>query len=225
MTSAPRLYLITPAIDDADAFADAFASACAAGDVAAVCLRLAAGDERQQVNRIKRLAPLAQEHGAAVLLAIDPQDDTDWPLIATRGGADGLHVPFLGPDAFADLRERLREGRILGAGDLRARHDAMEAGEAGADYVLFGEPRDDGSVPPLPAVTERAAWWAEIFETPCIAFAPDLESIASLARTGVEFIGLSDAVWTHAAGSDAAIRAALAAIRQAQAAQDGLAPA
>lgn len=148
MTSAPRLYLITPAIDDADAFADAFASACAAGDVAAVCLRLAAGEERLQVNRVKRLAPLAQQHGAAVLLAIDPQDDTDWPLIATRGGADGLHVPFLGPDAFADLRERLRDGRILGAGDLRARHDAMEAGEAGADYVLFGEPRDDGTMPP-----------------------------------------------------------------------------
>ena len=46
----------------------------------------------------------------------------------------------------------------------------MSLGEAGADYLLFGEPRPDGSLPSLESVVERAAWWAEIFETPCVAY-------------------------------------------------------
>ncbi len=85
----------------------------------------------------------------------------------------------------------------------------MSLGEAGADYLLFGEPRPDGSLPALPAVLERAAWWAEIFETPCVAFAPSLDAVARLAATGAEFIALGDAVWAHEAGAAAAVRQAL----------------
>ena len=66
----------------------------------------------------------------------------------------------------------------------------MDIGEAGVDYVMFGEPRPDGSMPPLPAVIERASWWAEIFETPCVAYAPDAEAIGPLVETGAEFVAL-----------------------------------
>ncbi|PWB60227.1 MAG: thiamine phosphate synthase, partial [Bradyrhizobiaceae bacterium] len=66
--SAPRLYLITPRIEDPAAFRESLAGALAAADVAALLLRLGAGDERTQINHIKALAPLAQAEGVAVLL-------------------------------------------------------------------------------------------------------------------------------------------------------------
>jgi thiamine-phosphate pyrophosphorylase len=88
----------------------------------------------------------------------------------------------------------------------------MDVGEAGVDYVMFGEPRADGSLPPLPAVVERAGWWAEIFETPCVAYAPDAESVPALVETGAEFVALGE--WAFAEGQDirALVEAANAAI-------------
>jgi thiamine-phosphate pyrophosphorylase len=88
----------------------------------------------------------------------------------------------------------------------------MEAAEAGCDYVMFGEPREDGSMPPFPAVLERVQWWAELFETPCIAFAPTLDEVGPLAATGCEFVALGDAVFKHPDGPAEAVRQAHAAI-------------
>jgi thiamine-phosphate pyrophosphorylase len=132
--------------------------------------------------------------------------EVDLVTVAARGGADGVHTGALG--SLGDLRQRLKGDRILGVGNLRSKHEAMGAGEAGVDYLLFGEPRADGSVPPLDSVIERAAWWAEIFETPCVAYAPSLESVPRLAATGAEFVALGDAVWTAADGPAAAMEAA-----------------
>lgn len=202
-----RLYLVTPLIGhDAEAFASPLASACAAGDVAAVLLRLPPSDPRTRVNRVKALAPAAQAAGAALLIQAD--DDDDIAATAARGGADGVHVAsYL--NQIKDLRERLKGDRILGTGGLRSKHDAMTAGEAGVDYVMFGEPRPDGSLAPIEAVSERAAWWAEIFETPCVAYAPSLDAVARLAETGAEFIALGDAVWAHPDGPAPAVGRAL----------------
>jgi thiamine-phosphate pyrophosphorylase len=141
-----------------------------------------------------------------VIVATD--GDADVAAVAVRSGADGVHV---GSDAgeVRRLRERLKSERIVGAGNIRSKHDAMSVGEAGVDYVLFGEPRGDGSLPPLAAVTERAAWWAEIFETPCVTYAPELETVSQLVATGTEFVALGEAVWAHAQGPAAAVAAAL----------------
>jgi thiamine-phosphate pyrophosphorylase len=201
-----RLYLVTPVIVDARAFEPALSQACGAGAVAAVLLRLGPADERTQVNRVKALAPAAQERGAAVL--VTAPGEVDLAAVATRGGADGIHVTGANASAVKALRERLKD-RSIGAGGLRSKDDAMTAGEAGADYLMFGEPRPDGSLPPLDAVVERAAWWAEIFETPCVAFAPSLEATPRLAAAGAEFVALGDLVWTYAQGPSAAVRAAL----------------
>ncbi len=199
---AARLYLVSPPIADAAGFAPRLAQACVAGGIAAVLLRFAASDERTLVKLVKALAPVAQESGAAVVIAAE--GEADLTTLAVRGGADGVHAAG---DAAAQLRERLRDC-IVGAGALRSRHDAMEAGEAGIDYVMFGEPRGDGSVPPLDGVIERAAWWAEIFETPCVAYAPTLDAVPQLVGTGAEFVALGDAVWSHPDGPAAAVRAA-----------------
>lgn len=213
MTEPARLALITPVVAEPDGFAPALAVACEAAPVAAVLLRLEFADERKLVNRVKALAPLAQQHGAAVIVwvmdgpgpsAVDPV------TVAVRGGADGVHAPSL--DSLRTLRERVAGERSVGVGALRSKHDAMLAGETGADYLLFGEPRADGSLPPLDLVVERAEWWAEIFETPCLVYAPALDAVARLGGTGAEFVTLGDAVWTHPEGPAAALRVAVAAL-------------
>ena len=105
----------------------------------------------------------------------------------------GVHVDK--PAGLKDLRERLREGRILGTGGFETRHAAMDAGEGGADYLMFGGLYPDGEAPDAEAVQERARWWAEIFETPCIAVACTDAEIAAAAATGAEFVGLESALW------------------------------
>jgi thiamine-phosphate pyrophosphorylase len=201
-----RLYLMSPVITDETAFAPQLADACATGGIAAVLLHFDAADERALVNKVKTLAPVAQGHGAAAIITVI--GEVDLAAVAVRSGADGVHTGA-GPNEVRGLRERLKGDRIVGAGNIRSKHDAMTIGEAEADYVMFGESRADGSVPPLAAVVERASWWAEIFQTPCVAYAPDLDSVAQVARTGAEFVALGGAVWSHPDGPAAAIAAAL----------------
>lgn len=206
--TAARLYLMTPLLED-DSFAPRLEEACAAGEVAAVMLRLAPADERTLINRIKTLAPVAQKHGAAVMISV--QGDADLATLAARGGAEGAHV--LGNlSVLKSLRDSFKTERSVGVGSIRSKDDAMAFGEAGADYLMFGEPRADGSLPTLETVIERAAWWAEIFETPCAAYAPRLEDVAALVATNVEFIALGDAVWDHPDGPAAAVKNALAVL-------------
>jgi thiamine-phosphate pyrophosphorylase len=90
----------------------------------------------------------------------------------------------------------LKPDRIAGCGALRTRHDAMLAGEAGADYVMFGEPSQTGSRPAFDAVAERVAWWAELFEVPCVGFANSLEEVGRLAVAGADFVALGDWVFS-----------------------------
>jgi thiamine-phosphate pyrophosphorylase len=201
-----RLMLVTPPVTDAEAMAFRLMQAMAGGDVAAVLLRLSPGDDRSRIERVKRLAGPVQSNNVALVVE-------DNALVAARGGADGVHLTG-GPTAIAEARSSLKSERIIGIGALRARHDAMDAGEAGVDYVMFGEPRPDGSLPPLAAVVERAGWWAEIFETPCVAYAPDAESVPALVETGAEFVALG--AWAFEEGQD--IRALVEQANQATAA-------
>ncbi|MFC7396282.1 thiamine phosphate synthase [Chelatococcus sp. GCM10030263] len=202
-----RLSLVTPVVDDPDAFAPVLAAACASGNVAAVLLKLGAMDERRAIKAVKTLAPIAQEAGAALIVAAPEQ-------IAVRGGADGAHVDMRGGkiEVLDDAVSQLKPQWIVGVGGLGSRHAAMEAGERDVDYIMFGEPRPDGSLPDFAGVLERASWWAEIFALPCVAFAPSLAEIGPLAAARVEFVGLGDAVWSHPAGPAAAIEEAAAIV-------------
>ena len=120
---APRFYLVTPRLTDAQAFSTSLATALAGADVAAVLLRLADADERTLINCAKTIAPVVQNNGAALLL------DGHADLVA-RAGADGAHLT--GPVQFSEAIERLKPERIAGAGGLATRHDAMSAAELGA---------------------------------------------------------------------------------------------
>ena len=192
----PRLYLMTPAIAEAETFALTLEPALAAGDVAAVLLRLAPADERSQINRIKALAATIQNPGAALLL------DGHLELVA-RAGADGAHVSGIEP--MHDALEQLKPDRIVGVGGLHSRHDSMIAGEAGADYLLFGEVEADGERPSTEAIAERLGWWAELFEPPCVGYAQTLDEVGLFAATGADFVMVGDAIWSDARGPQAAL--------------------
>lgn len=183
---APRLYLVTPVIENADAFADPLRDALAAADIAAVLLRLAPADERTLINRAKALAKIAQDKDVALIL--DGQSD-----IVARAGADGAHLT--GTDAFEEAVGSLKPDRIAGIGGLGTRHDAMLAAERGADYVMFGEPDANGDRPSIGAVRERVAWWAEVFQTPCVGYAGDLDEIAGLVQAGADFVAVGDFIF------------------------------
>ena len=185
---APRLYLVTPKVEDAEAFSQSLAAALDAGDVAAVLLRLADADERTQINRAKTLARIVQDKDVALLL------DGHVELVA-RAGADGAHVRGL--EKFTEAIAHLKPERIAGAGGLETRHDAMSAAEAGADYVMFGEPDETGERPSFEAIEERIGWWAEVFEAPCVGYAGSAEEVAPLVKAGADFIALGDWVWQN----------------------------
>jgi thiamine-phosphate pyrophosphorylase len=188
----PRLYLVTPQIDDASAFAEPLSAALAAGDVAAVLLRLAPGDERSLINRIKELASLVQRHDAALLVEGHPD-------LVARGGADGSHLTDT--DALEAALDLLKPERIAGCGGLETRHDAMIAAERGADYVMFGDPDRGGQRPAFEAIEERVGWWAEVFEAPCVGYAGSIEEVEPLVKAGSDFVALGDWMWREPAAN------------------------
>jgi thiamine-phosphate pyrophosphorylase len=202
----PRLYLVTPEVADAPAFARTLEAMIGPADVAAVLLRLAAADERTLINRLKLIAPAVQKAGAALVFE-GPAE------IAIRGGADGAHVT--GIAAFSDALGRLKPDRIAGCGGMHTRHDAMLAAEQGADYVMFGEPAD-GRRPSFEAILERVAWWAELFEVPCVGFAAALDEVGPLAAAGADFVALGG-IPDDAQAAAAAIAAAAERLAAAEA--------
>ncbi len=184
-----RLYLITPALGDPAAFLRDIDAALTAGDIAAILLCLEQSDERTLVNRAKAVAAGVQRRDIALLLDGHAE-------LAARAGADGAHLT--GIEALTAALGMLKPDRIAGAGGLRSRHDAMLAGEAGADYAMFGEPDTRGGRPPFEAIEERLHWWSELFEAPCVGYAASLDEVAPLAQAGADFVTLGDWLWTQA---------------------------
>jgi thiamine-phosphate pyrophosphorylase len=166
------------------------------------------------ISRIKTLAPVIQDGGAALLL------DGHVELVA-RAGADGAHLT--GIEAMEDAMPTLKPDRIAGVGGLATRHDSMAAGEAGADYVLFGEPDAKGQRPSVEAITERLQWWAELFEPPCVGFAASREEAHEFAAAGADFVLVGDFTWNDKRGAKAALMDAEQTIQQAQAAMSATA--
>jgi thiamine-phosphate pyrophosphorylase len=209
---APRLYLATPDVDDPSALIASLPDLLAATDVAAVLVRLKPSDPRTMISRVKALAPAIQDNGAALLL------DGHAELVA-RAGADGAHLR--GTGAMAEALPTLKPDRIMGVGGLTTRHDSMAAGEAGADYVLFGEPDARGQRPSTEAIAERLQWWAELFEPPCVGFAASREEASEFAAAGADFVLVGDFIWADPRGAKAALMDAARAIREAHAAMSG----
>jgi thiamine-phosphate pyrophosphorylase len=204
----PRIYLATPDVDDPSPLIASLPRLLAGADVAAVLLRLKPTDQRTMISRVKVLAPVVQASGAALLLDGHVE-------LAARAGADGAHLT--GIQAMEEALPSLKPDRIAGVGGLATRHDSMAAGEAGADYVLFGEPDARGQRPSGEAIAERLQWWAELFEPPCVGYAASRDEAYAFAAAGADFVLAGDFIWADPRGAAAALMEVEQAIRQAHA--------
>ena len=213
VSRAPQIFLATPLItpqEDIDAARRATRCApCRNAGRGLAPAFFAAQDERSLIKRVKSLISVAQAAGAAadsrgIVTAGStsngaPQAMPDLATVAMRAGADGVHLDD--PASVPGLVARFGGQKAVGLANPRNRHAAMEAGEAGVDYLAFGEPRRDASLPDHARACEQAAWWAEIFETPlCHIRARSRRQLISAVRTGAEFISLGDVVFADPAG-------------------------
>ena len=196
-----QLYLITPpAIPDLAAFATQLDAALGAGEVAALQVRLKDADDATVLAAVEALAPVVRGHGVALIL-------NDRPDLAARSGCDGVHVGQ-SDASVAEARRIMGPDAMIGATCHDSRHLAMEAAEAGADYVAFGAffPTATKVTSHRPE-TDLLTIWQETMEIPCVAIGGVTASNAvDLARAGADFVAVSGAVWRHPDGPAAAVR-------------------
>jgi thiamine-phosphate pyrophosphorylase len=209
--SGCRLYLITPPqIADLPAFLTALEQALSAGDVAALQIRLkdVADAEIERVTRA--ILPVAQAHDTAVIM-------NDRPDLAAKLNCDGVHI---GQDdaAYAEARRAVGPQRMVGVTCHDSRHLAMEAAEAGADYVAFGAffPTTTKEAPTT-CDLEILTIWQETMQTPCVAIGGITgENCGPVVAAGADFLAVSSYVWSHPQGPGAAVKALLAAMAGAE---------
>jgi thiamine-phosphate pyrophosphorylase len=214
MTSSCRLYLLTPpSIDDLEGFAARLEDALSGGDVAALQVRLKAASDAELETVVRRLLPIA--HGRDVALILN-----DRPDLAAQWGCDGVHVGQEDASCLA-ARRLLGPGRMVGVTCHDSRHLAMEASEAGADYVAFGAFFDTATkVPKTRADLEVLTIWQETMTTPCVAIGGvTVDTAAALAAAGADFVAVSAGVWSYEAGPQAAVAAFEAQLRRGVAAR------
>jgi len=201
MTERCRLYLITPPKIELPAFAQTLKAALDAGDVASLQLRLKDVPDEEIEKAVEVLMPIAQQHDVAFIL-------NDRPDLAARFGCDGVHIGQEdGP--YAAARAAVGADRIVGVTCHDSKHLAMEAAEAGADYVAFGAffPTQTKE-PKAQAGLDVLTWWGELMVVPCVAIGGITPANgAPLVEAGADFLAVSSGVWDHEDGPAAAVKA------------------
>lgn len=193
-----QLYLISPPVIDVS-FADDLKSALSSGGVAAFQLRLKGLDDDAIARAAEPLQRICADHETAFII-------NDSMALAKRLGADGVH---LGQDDGDPREARTLLGRDaqIGVTCHNDRHLAMEAGEAGADYVAFGAFYPTGTKQvKYTADPAILSWWITLFGTPCVAIGGISPGNAqSLIDAGADFIATSAAIWDDPDGAQAAV--------------------
>ena len=163
-------------------------------------LRLKDVSDSEILRAGETLMPIVQQAGAAFIV-------NDRPDLARTLGADGVHV---GQDdaPYADARAMLGPKAIVGVTCHNSRHLAMEAAEAGADYVAFGAffPTTT-KTPKTQAEPALLTWWQEMMTVPCVAIGGiTTENAPVLVEAGADFLAVASGVWDHPDGPAEAIR-------------------
>jgi len=194
-----RLYLISPPKLSAANFLGPLKEALKGGDVASFQLRLKDVSDDEIRRAVDMLRPVVQASGTAFIL-------NDRPDLAAELGCDGVHVGQ--EDAsYAEARQALPDG-IVGVTCHDSRHLAMEAAEAGADYVAFGAffPTQTKE-PKTRADIDLLHWWSEMMVVPCVAIGGiTVQNAPALVEAGADFLAVSAGVWEHRDGPEEAVR-------------------
>lgn len=183
-----QLYLISP-LDVTGAFPDRLARALDAAPVAAFQFRVKGVDEHAAAKLAEPLQRICGDRDVAFIV-------NDSIALAKRLGADGVHIGQSDGDV-EDARKHLGRDAQIGVTCHASRHLAMEAGEAGADYVAFG-----AFFPSMTKAVEHHAgvdlltWWQSLFELPCVAIGGITPAnCGDLVAAGADFLAVSGAVW------------------------------
>jgi thiamine-phosphate pyrophosphorylase len=200
--AACRLYLISPErIDHPALFADDLRAALDGGDVAAFQLRLKDVDDSAIARAADTLRPICQHRGVAFIM-------NDRPDLALKLDCDGVHI---GQDdmAYAEARRIVGSDRQIGVTCKASRHLALEAAEAGADYVAFGAFFPSTTkVVTVPADLEIVQWWSGLMEVPCVAIGGiTVDNCRPVISAGADFLAVAGGVWNFRDGPLAAVRA------------------
>lgn len=196
---ACQLYLIS-ALDVGGAFPDRLARALDAGPVAAFQFRVKDVDQHEAARLAEPLQRLCADSDVAFIV-------NDSIALAKRLGADGVHLGQEDGDP-REARQQLGPAAQIGVTCHDSRHLAMEAGEAGADYVAFGSfyPTTTKEVRHRPD-PEILSWWTTLFELPCVAIGGITpENARPLVEAGADFLAVCGAVWNAGDGEAAAVR-------------------
>lgn len=196
-----RLYLVTPPRIELRAFAEELKRALEAGDVACLQLRLKDIGDDEVRRAVEALMPMARARDVACLI-------NDRPDLAAELGADGVHIGQ--EDAtYAQARAAVGPNGIVGMTCHNSRHLAIEAAEAGADYVAFGAFYPSQTKQPKAAADpEILRWWSELMVVPCVAIGGiTVENAKPLVEAGADFLAVSAGVWAHPHGPAAAVKA------------------
>jgi thiamine-phosphate pyrophosphorylase len=191
-----RLCLVTPADRGAGECARLVADALAGGDVAVV---IVTGVDEQQLQALaEAVVPVAIDRGVAALIHNDTR-------IAGRVRADGIHIDT-GPDDVAAAVAAARGKRMVGAGEIRTRHEAMLNAQAEPDYLFFGLLDGDRDGEIFPPALDLAAWWCEVAVIPAVVMGGNAVASVEAARDdGIDFVALRRAVWDDPRGPAAAV--------------------
>ncbi len=194
-----QIYLISPPAIDVH-FPNRLARALGGGSVAAFQLRLKGVDEHNIARMAEPLQKLCADHDVAFIV-------NDSISLAKRIGADGVHLGQDDGDP-REAREILGKDAQIGVTCHNSRHLAMEAGEAGADYVAFGAFYPSGTKEvKFIADTDILSWWSLLTPIPSVAIGGITpENAAPIVAAGADFIAVSAGVWIHPDGEDVAIR-------------------
>jgi thiamine-phosphate pyrophosphorylase len=195
-----QLYLISP-LDVAGDFPERLARALGGGPVAAFQFRVKGVDQHEAARLAEPLQAICAERDVAFIV----NDDM---VLAKRLGADGVHLGQGDGDP-REARALLGPSAQIGVTCHDSRHLAMEAGEAGADYVAFGAffatATKEAVHRPDPSLL---TWWSRLFELPCVAIGGITPGNGRvLAQAGADFLAVCSAVWNHPDGPAAAVAA------------------
>jgi thiamine-phosphate pyrophosphorylase len=209
-----RLYLISPSEIELPKFVDDVAAALQSGDVACLLLQLSEAGDDELREAINAVMPVCHEHDVALVIYGRAH-------IAAELNTDGVHVEA---DQCTQARALVGADRIVGVTSARSRHAAMDAAEAGADFVAFapegsaldGDAPDDAEAE-IFEQDDIIRWWQDLIEVPCAALGPDMTGLSladcsHFAALGADFVGVGDIVWQHADGPAAGVAAAISAI-------------
>jgi thiamine-phosphate pyrophosphorylase len=188
-TEAAKLYLISPQ-DVGGLFPDRLKAALEPGIAAAFQLRVKDVGDHELARLAQPLQRICADAGVAFIV-------NDSITLAKRLGADGVHLGQQDGD-IREARAMLGPSAQIGKTCHDSRHLAMEAGEAGADYVAFGAFYPTTTKPsdyrPDPSIL---SWWASVFEIPCVAIGGiNAENAKPLVQAGADFLAVCQAVWS-----------------------------